>query len=387
MANAVYLSGGLVPVDAGTTPAANCFYISAGMSGDDTGATVSPTDALHSHSAEAPTVQAGMIYPETVSQAHATDTVTVIQTHVLAVGETAHGHSAEQPGLGVGTVVQPSIADHVHATDSPVLAQEHILSPADGILDHATDAAAMYQTHVLAAGSTAHGHSLDETIATELQIVAPSETLHSQAVDQPSVYVVAKSAAMEWVHEDIPPASSWTLEETEPRRAIYVAVLRADGYDDLEVPMSSMQLRRRNGYPTMVSIVVPDVMTYLEGAQDRVGGEIIIYAGSATEDGTQHLSELERAMLETVSYDHGVNSSSLSLSGYRTVETGNPRPVDLTGITYYGLQADGKRRVRGSVNIFLRPGDTAIYGANEMVVDQIYMKVEASNSWMEVAGT
>jgi len=184
----------------------------------------------------------------------------------------------------------------------------------------------------------------------------------------------------------VAPAAKWALPATTPSREIYIAILRADGFTDIEVPMSSLQLRRRDGNPTMVSIVVPDAMTYFDYADDRDGGEIIIYAGSVTEDGTRHVSEFERATLETITYDVGVESSSLSLSGYRTETNINPRPVDLDGITYYGLQADGKRRIRGKVNIFLRPGDTAIWGEESFVVDQIYVKVEAANSWMEAAG-
>jgi hypothetical protein len=190
----------------------------------------------------------------------------------------------------------------------------------------------------------------------------------------------------QWAWKMIPPASKWSLPRATPRRDIFICILRKTGLDDYEVPMASMQLRRRDGLPTLVSCVVPDYSTYYAGAAARKDGEIIIMAGSVTADGTRHLSELERATLENVSYDHGVNSSSLSLSGYRTTAITNPRPVDLTGITYYGLQADGKRRVRGQINQFLRPGDTAIWGSESMVVDQIYIAVQPRNAWMEVAG-
>lgn len=189
-----------------------------------------------------------------------------------------------------------------------------------------------------------------------------------------------------WGWESTAPAAMWAVPSGMAHREVFVCVLRKTGLSDVEVPMSSMQLRRRYGNPTLVSCVVPDAMTYLALAEARQDGEIIIYAGSVLADGTRHLSEFERAALESVSYDHGIKSSSLSLSGYRTEAITNPRPVDLDGITYYGLQADGKRRVRGQVNIFLRPGDTAVFGDESFTVDQIYVKVEARNSWMETAG-
>jgi hypothetical protein len=190
----------------------------------------------------------------------------------------------------------------------------------------------------------------------------------------------------EWAWYMIPPATQWSLPSAQPRREIFTCTLRKTGIDDVEVPMTSLQMRRRDGNPTMISCVIPDAETYLDYAEDREDGEIIIYAGSITEDGTRHLSELDRVSLDTISYDIGVQSSSLIVSGYKTETNINPRPVDITGVTYYGVQADGKRRIRGKVNQFLRPGDTAIYNGESFVVDQIYLYVEATNAWMEAAG-
>jgi hypothetical protein len=198
---------------------------------------------------------------------------------------------------------------------------------------------------------------------------------------EPPTYVIDS-----WAIRAIPPATRWALPSAQPRREVFICVLRKAGLDDVEVPMSSLQMRRRFGAPTLVACVVPDAMTYLSYAEDRKDGELIIFAGSIVEDGTRHLSELDRSTLESVSYDHGVYSSSLSLSGYRTEAIVNPRPVDLDGVSYYGLQADGKRRVRGKVNIFLRPGDTAIFSTDSFVVDQIYIFVDPLNAWMEAAG-
>jgi hypothetical protein len=185
---------------------------------------------------------------------------------------------------------------------------------------------------------------------------------------------------------DYAPVSSWSLPFATPKRAIFVVTLRADGLADLEVPVSSLQMRRRDGYPTMISCVVPDADTYYDDAAARVNGELIVTAGSATADGTRHLSELERVTLEDISYDVGVANSSMTLVGYRTETNANPRPVGLTFVTYVGLQADGKWRVRCSINIFLRPGDTAVCHEASFTVEQIYVWVAADNSWMEVAG-
>jgi hypothetical protein len=185
---------------------------------------------------------------------------------------------------------------------------------------------------------------------------------------------------------DYAPVASWALPFATPKRAIFVVVLRASGLEDVEVPVKNIQMRRRDGYPTMIACVVPDADTYYDAAAARDGGELIVYAGSATADGTRHLSELERVTLEDISYDIGVSNSSLTLAGYRTETNANPRPVGLEWVTYLGLQADGKWRARGSINIFLRPGDTVVCHETSFVCDQIYIWVTADNAWMEVAG-
>jgi hypothetical protein len=185
----------------------------------------------------------------------------------------------------------------------------------------------------------------------------------------------------------IPPATRWALPANQPRREVFICTLRKTGLDDVDVPLASLQMRRRDGNPTMISCVIPDAETYMGYVEDREDGEIIIYAGSITEDGTRHLSELDRVSLDSISYDIGVQSSSLVISGYRTETNINPRPLDITDVTYYGLQADGKRRIRAKINQFLRPGDTAIYNGESFVVDQIYLYIEPRNAWMEAAGT
>ena len=57
-------------------------------------------------------------------------------------------------------------------------------------------------------------------------------------------------------------------------------------------------------------------------------------------------------------------------------------------MSFYGLQADGKRRVRAALDLFLRVGDTAIYGAGAtdyFVVGTItyYVAADAASIIME----
>jgi len=193
-------------------------------------------------------------------------------------------------------------------------------------------------------------------------------------------------------YKDIAPATFWVLPANTPTRTIFILVLRKDALSDLEVPATSLQIRRRDGYPTYVLAVVPDAPTWKDTVEDYKDGEIIIQAGSRTSDGVRHLSELTRAGFDEMSFDQGVRSASLSLSGYRTFTTNNPRPITLTGISSYSIQANGARRVRCPVNMFLRPGDTALFtpgaGASEesMVVENITILIDHRNQRMDVTG-
>ena len=189
-----------------------------------------------------------------------------------------------------------------------------------------------------------------------------------------------------WPWTAVAPAPRWALPAVTPRKTIYIAELSADGLDAYEVPVASIQMRRRDGEPTMISCVVPDAMTYLTACQAYQDGSLIIRAGSETNDGTRNLSELDRVTLDTIAYDVGVHSSSLTLAGYRTASNANPRAVSVSGVRYYGLQADGKAKLRANIDQWLRPGDTVVYGATSFTVSSIYVFLDAKTSYMEVSG-
>jgi hypothetical protein len=202
----------------------------------------------------------------------------------------------------------------------------------------------------------------------------------------PKARTLVLADVAEGVAVAVAPAPRFALPAVLAYQTVYRCILSADGLDDYEVPIKSVQMRRRDGEPTMISVVVPDAMTYLAACEDYVDGYLTVWAGIRTSDGVENLAELERVTLDTVAYDHGVQNSSLTLSGYRTQTNANPRPVTVSGVRYYGLQADGKSKIRANVNQWLRPGDTVVYGATEIDVASIYIMIDNRLSWMEVSG-
>jgi hypothetical protein len=57
--------------------------------------------------------------------------------------------------------------------------------------------------------------------------------------------------------------------------------------------------------------------------------------------------------------DKGPKNRSISLTGHRTVSTTDPNVVTLSGASYRNY-SDGIRRYRCDVDLWLRPGDTAV---------------------------
>lgn len=191
------------------------------------------------------------------------------------------------------------------------------------------------------------------------------------------------------------PAAALSLTAKQPQiiynppvsgqsRAIYRLYLAADGYDDLELPLSSFSANRRNGEPTYLYVVIPSPVPYISAITDRVGGEIVLHSGFATPD-TEAMTELMRVDFDSFRYDLGARSGSASLTGHSTVSFSNPKTILLQGVSYKNV-TDGIRRVRCYPDMWLAPGDTADLGGGEtFVVDFISYTISPNQATMEVS--
>jgi hypothetical protein len=156
--------------------------------------------------------------------------------------------------------------------------------------------------------------------------------------------------------------------------------------DDLLLPVSSMQIRRRDGEPTYIAVTVPSADYDVDEAAiiSRAGGAIIVYRGHRFQDGREQLEELERVVLESFSGSEMAVSSELNLNGHRTVTNNSPKTMNLTGASYRNL-TDGKRRYRCAPDNFLRPGDTAVINGESLTVASITYTIGTDGERMEVA--
>lgn len=203
--------------------------------------------------------------------------------------------------------------------------------------------------------------------------VAPSYAAYSR----PGVESVAITA--------LSPNPVYIVPPNTPVTTIYRCTLTgaADSLDDIVLPISSVQARYRNGADSYLQVVVPDAGTYSDAITARLNGQIVIDRGVRFIDGTEQLVELLRVDLETVSDAWGGANRSVSISGHATTTTTVPKTVTLEDVTYEA-SGTGKTRYRSTLDLNLRPGDTAVFDAQSIVVDTLSYTVGTSREVMEI---
>jgi hypothetical protein len=196
------------------------------------------------------------------------------------------------------------------------------------------------------------------------------------------------SSESEWVSS---PGTEWEDAETfvfpvrQDIQTVYRFTLTGDrdGMSDVIIPVSSCQMRRRDGEPSYMSVVVPDY-GYLDEISARPNGAMKLDRGVLYSDGELQLKEIAVVDLEDIRPDWGGKSRSITLSGHRTVSTPDPSVVTLTGASYRTVNADGKRRYRCNVDLFLRPGDTADINGESITVGFISYFIGRAQETMEI---
>ncbi|MDD3960075.1 MAG: hypothetical protein PHF65_07790, partial [Oscillospiraceae bacterium] len=183
-------------------------------------------------------------------------------------------------------------------------------------------------------------------------------------------------------------AGAMTVFQYENPVILYYFTLTgaADGETDATIPISSFQARHRNGESTYLSVVVPDYATYSDIIDARSNGQMIIRMAFSNAGTVYHSEEILRVDLDTngIRKDQGGKSQSITLVGHRT-ETYSPQTLTLKNVTYRRTGNAGEISYRCAVpDIFLRPGDTAVYGSDSFTVGSITYSVSSGYTSMDV---
>lgn len=223
-----------------------------------------------------------------------------------------------------------------------------------------------------------------------LSLVLP-EALAARLSGQAPGYVItdARSApALALTVTPLDPAYAWTLtaERLATARTIYRCYLEAPGLAAVELPLSSFQARLKADGPSYLSCVIPDGQAYEASIEARAeNGVITLRMGYRWPDGKESLETIATADFEDLRVDSGGNSSSATISGHRSdAFSGAAKPWPLAGVSYRSLQEDGRRRYQAAMDLNLRPGDTAVYGEESIVVGEMVLYVSPSQGTLEV---
>jgi len=163
----------------------------------------------------------------------------------------------------------------------------------------------------------------------------------------------------------------------------YRLTLSADGFDDIELPMTSFQSRVRQGRPSFLQVYVPGILDYLDDINDRADGDLVVEMGTRKTDGSTEVLEIARVNLGTVRYDRGPTSSTGTLSGNKTKTYTSPVSHDLNDVSLVSVSTS--QRLRCRILNDVRPGDTVTAGGITFVVDLVQHIVSPAEAYMELS--
>lgn len=164
-------------------------------------ADLSTNNALHTHTAQAPTLgSTHTVVTSNATHGQTADTATLSAAHSLIASNAAHAHAAGSPTLDVGLSLAPADAVHTHLAESLALSAAHSLVVANAQHDHSASTVALSAVLNLLVEAAVHTHTagnltLDTTNAAQL---VTQDATHAQTAEQlalsTALTLVAQSA-------------------------------------------------------------------------------------------------------------------------------------------------------------------------------------------------
>jgi hypothetical protein len=180
------------------------------------------------------------------------------------------------------------------------------------------------------------------------------------------------------------PRARWTVPATIPKQRIFIAVLRAPGLFDFEVPVSTITIRLRDIAGSYIGCTIPDPTRYTTEILERIPGRIHILAGELAGGGRQ-TEELIYGNIQNIYFNHG-GSNTLVVAATRFITHRNPVISNISGVSRISHDESGKYKLRCATDFFLRPTDTAVYGDAPFTVSMISHTITGADAYMDVEG-
>lgn len=220
------------------------------------------------------------------------------------------------------------------------------------------DEVAFYVTELAAADVTSHYNA--GIAAPALDMPAPANV--SVSGFAPGYSPVQMFVPVQTVSIDgtAPARFFWEAPANVSWQMVYKLTLTGapDGQTDVVLPMASFQSRARAAAQTYIGAVVPYTAAYAQAIALRPHGVLVISAGPKYSDGTENLTVILRATLDRVDVDRGPRNGSITLHGYYAATTRPVQTRQMRGVSY--VHTGNTNTIRCNVDIWLRPGDTAV---------------------------
>jgi hypothetical protein len=112
---------------------------------------------------------------------------------------------------------------------------------------------------------------------------------------------------------------------------VFVAILRATGLDDYEIPVSSITIRLRDVKGSYIGLTIPDPTSYTDAILARTGGRVHIFAGEIV-GGVRQVEELMYGNIQNIYFNQGSNNV-LTMAATRFITHRNPTAQTLSGVS------------------------------------------------------
>lgn len=203
-------------------------------------------------------------------------------------------------------------------------------------------------------------------------MVGPIGSIHGGVSIQPSM-----TGYQDWVSK---------LPEIELQEVYRLVITgAADGLPDLYIgKMSSWQATSQSGTrASYLQAVLPAASELLPSIADRQNGNLVIQKGYRFQDGSTRYEEVVRARFDGLRPDRGRRALTVTVSGYLSgMQSANGFRA-LSGVRSVSTQ-NGKRRVRCSIDFFLKPGMLVGFDGDSFEASYINYYVNQNDKFCEV---
>ena len=183
----------------------------------------------------------------------------------------------------------------------------------------------------------------------------------------------------------IAPRTRWTVATVQTRQRIFVVVLRADGLEDFELPVNTINLRLRDVSASYVRVTVSNPVDYVDEIVARIDGRMHIFSRWLTADGVRHVEELIYANIQNLYYAQG-STNVLTLAGTRYITHSSPRAATIEKVSRIARSGEDRVTVRAPLDFFIRPRDVVTAESETFEVDYMGCTIQPADAYMDVEG-